>query len=80
MHPEIARLRALGVARTLDVYNSLTPPPYYVAGVGRGARGFTLEQGVHRDAPRAGRCLSAPRGRLASEKEAPRRHWKVGMS
>jgi hypothetical protein len=27
MHPEIARLRALGIERTIETYNSLTPPP-----------------------------------------------------
>ena len=27
MHPEIVRLRALGIERTIDTYNSLTPSP-----------------------------------------------------
>ena len=44
MHPEIHRLRQLGIPRTPEVYNSLRPPPGYVAGVGRGAVGHTLDQ------------------------------------
>ena len=44
MHPEIHRLRQLGIERTPEIYNSLVPPPGYVAGVGRGAVGYTLDQ------------------------------------
>ena len=32
MHPEIHRLRQLGLPRDASVYNSLRPPPGYVAG------------------------------------------------
>ncbi|EKX32285.1 hypothetical protein GUITHDRAFT_121547 [Guillardia theta CCMP2712] len=44
MHPEIARLRKLGIERTEYIYNSLQPPPGYIAGVGRGAVGTTTVQ------------------------------------